>query len=636
MSLPTAPPVPADRRFSDDGGTARPSGLRSAVVDTLRMPNASTTESIERRGWLLLGAVLIVLSLVTMPQLALQYRMRGVDLPLAEVVFSGFATWLPFFLLAPAIFTMARRFPLEPGNWRRSFGVHILGSLAVCVAYAGCRWAASHIPLVDPVPLPFSWLLVSQFYLAFQSYWVLVAVHQAWHNYKRFRDRALRASQLEARLARAQLEVLKGQLHPHFLFNTLNAISTLVHRDAHAADEMITQLSDLLRLSLESIGVQEVRLGQEVEFLSRYLDIQRHQAWPRDASRMRTDRGDCATERPLARSRGARRRPGLPPGSGGPADARHRPAQHPGAAARVVRPRRRADLVEPPRWRSRGAAAPADWRRRGALRVRRRSLCMTLRTLIVDDEPLARERVRMMLGMHDDVAVVGEYGDGQQAIDAIRTQRPDLVFLDVQMPGVDGFGVLRALEGEVMPYVVFVTAYDQYALRAFEVHALDYVLKPFNAERFSQALQRARSAIAKRDEGEVGVDRDRLRSLVASLTAEQREKQRIVVKSSGRVFFVKVDDIDWIEAEGNYVRLHMGAQSHLLRETMKGMESVLDTSQFIRIHRSTIVNADRIRELQPLFHGEYAVILRDGTRLVASRGPDNRLKKLLAEATIHG
>ena len=261
---------------------------------------------------------------------------------------------------------------------------------------------------------------------------------------------------------------------------------------------------------------------------------------------------------------------------------------------------------------------------------------MSLRTLIVDDEPLARERVRMMLGMHDDVAVIGEVGDGQQAIDAIRQERPDLVFLDVQMPSVDGFGVLRALEGEIMPHVVFITAYDQYALRAFEVHALDYVLKPFNAERFSQALQRARTAISKRDDLDGSVDKDRLRSLVASLTAEQREKQRIVVKSSGRVFFVKVDDIDWIEAEGNYVRLHMGTQSHLLRETMKGMESVLDTAQFIRIHRSTIVNADRIRELQPLFHGEYAVILRDGTRLVASRGPDNRLKKLLAEATIHG
>jgi two-component system LytT family sensor kinase len=276
MSLQDASSFTGDRRpVSDDSSAIRLGGLREAVVDTLRTPHASQTERIERRGWLLLALILVVLSLVTMPQLALQYRMRGVALPMAEIVFSGFATWLPFLLLAPSIFRMARRFPMEPGNWRRSFGVHLVGSLAVCVAYAGCRWAVSHIPIVDPQPLPFTWLLVSQFYLAFQSYWVLVAVHQAWHNYKRFRDRALRASQLEARLARAQLEVLKGQLHPHFLFNTLNAISTLVHRDARAADEMITQLSDLLRMSLDSIGVQEVRLGQEVEFLSRYLDIQR-------------------------------------------------------------------------------------------------------------------------------------------------------------------------------------------------------------------------------------------------------------------------------------------------------------------------------------------------------------------------
>jgi two-component system LytT family sensor kinase len=268
---PSTSPVPS----LDEVGRSPMGDLRTAVVDTLRMPNGPHTDAIERRGWLLFAAVLVVLSLVTMPQLALQYRMRGVELPLGEIVFSGFATWLPFLLLAPAIFSIARRFPLEPGNWRRSFGMHVLGSLAVCVAYAGCRWAVSHIPFVDPEPLPFTWLLVSQFYLAFQSYWVLVAVHQAWHNYRRFRDRALRASQLEARLARAQLEVLKGQLHPHFLFNTLNAISTLVHRDPHGADEMITKLSDLLRMSLDSIGVQEVRLGQEVEFLSRYLDIQR-------------------------------------------------------------------------------------------------------------------------------------------------------------------------------------------------------------------------------------------------------------------------------------------------------------------------------------------------------------------------
>jgi two-component system LytT family response regulator len=259
---------------------------------------------------------------------------------------------------------------------------------------------------------------------------------------------------------------------------------------------------------------------------------------------------------------------------------------------------------------------------------------MTLRTLIVDDEPLARERVRMMLAAHPDVTIVGECGDGRQAIEAIRDLRPDVVFLDVQMPGLDGFEVLRALDEEPLPYVIFVTAYDRYAIQAFDVHALDYVLKPFSPDRFAQALERARGARGRI--GERLTDHARLRELVASITAEQREKQRIVVKSSGRVFFVKVDDIDWIEAEGNYVRLHVGSQSHLLRETMKGMEAVLDQSQFIRIHRSTIVNADRIRELQPLFHGEYAVLLQDGTRLVASRGPDNRLRRLLSDATIHG
>jgi two-component system, LytTR family, sensor kinase len=249
--------------------------LRRAVVESLRVPHSEYTAAIERHAWLLLFGVLLLLSLLTMPQLALQYWMRGVVLPVHEVVLSGLATWAPFALLAPFVVWMARRNPLEPHTWKRSLVWHVLASLVVCLGYATLRWAVSHVPLVDPEPLPFWWLLVSQFYLAFQSYWVLVAVHQAWHNYKRFRDRALRASQLEARLARAQLEVLKGQLHPHFLFNTLNAISTLVHRDAHAADAMITQLSDLLRMSLDSIGVQEVRLGQEIDFLSRYFDIQR-------------------------------------------------------------------------------------------------------------------------------------------------------------------------------------------------------------------------------------------------------------------------------------------------------------------------------------------------------------------------
>jgi two-component system LytT family sensor kinase len=272
MSHEPVHPSPAP---SGSAAAAPASTLRGAVLDSLRAPHSIHTETVERRAWLLLFAVLLVLSVLTMPQLALQYSMRGVSLPWHEIVFSGLATWLPFAALAPLIITLARRFPLEPSTWRFSLLVHVGGSLAVCLGYAVLRWALSYVPIVDPSPLPFVWLLVSQFYLAFQSYWVLVAVHQAWHNYMRFRDRALRASQLEARLAKAQLEVLKGQLHPHFLFNTLNAISTLVHRDPSAADEMITQLSDLLRMSLDSIGVQEVTLGQEIDFLSRYLDIQR-------------------------------------------------------------------------------------------------------------------------------------------------------------------------------------------------------------------------------------------------------------------------------------------------------------------------------------------------------------------------
>ena len=256
-----------------------------------------------------------------------------------------------------------------------------------------------------------------------------------------------------------------------------------------------------------------------------------------------------------------------------------------------------------------------------------------IRTLIVDDEPLARERLRTLLEQEADVQIVGECGDGRQAVTAITEQAPDLVFLDIQMPGMDGFGVLQSITDRPLPAVIFVTAYDQYALQAFEVHALDYLLKPFTARRFQKALQRARQDVKKEAPGEHPVER-RLLNLLDDLGGERRYTKRIVVKSSGRIHFVKVDEIDWVEAEGNYVRLHIGAHSHLLRETMKGMEAALDPEKFIRIHRSTIVNTERIRELQPLFHGEYAVLLYDGTRLVASRGPENRLRRMLEAATV--
>jgi two-component system, LytTR family, response regulator len=256
-----------------------------------------------------------------------------------------------------------------------------------------------------------------------------------------------------------------------------------------------------------------------------------------------------------------------------------------------------------------------------------------IRTLIVDDEPLARERLRTLLQQESDIEIVGECADGRQAITAIGADAPDLVFLDIQMPVLDGFGVIQSLEDRPLPAVIFVTAYDQYALRAFEVHALDYLLKPFTAKRFQKALERARAELVRGENGKAGFEQ-RLINLLEDLNGEKKHPKRLVVKSSGRVYFLKIDEIDWIEAEGNYVRLHVGANSHLLRETMKGMEAALDPDRFIRIHRSTIVNTERIRELQPLFHGEYAVILTDGTRLVASRGPENRLRRMLEAATV--
>jgi two-component system, LytTR family, response regulator len=269
---------------------------------------------------------------------------------------------------------------------------------------------------------------------------------------------------------------------------------------------------------------------------------------------------------------------------------------------------------------------------------------MTIRVCIADDEPLARERIRTFLEQEPDVRVVSECADGAEAIAEIQRERPDLVFLDIQMPGLNGFEVARRLmereeappalvfvtaydQHALPPAVIFVTAHDEYALQAFEVHALDYLLKPFNGERFRRALQRARLELLK--EQPAGVSQ-RLLSLLEELQQQgRRPQERLVLKTSGRVSFLKVDEIDWIEAEGNYVRLHVGVTSHLLRETMKGIEARLDPSRFIRIHRSTIVNTDRIRELQPLFHGEYAVILQDGTRLTASRGPDNKLRRFI-------
>jgi two-component system, LytTR family, response regulator len=251
-----------------------------------------------------------------------------------------------------------------------------------------------------------------------------------------------------------------------------------------------------------------------------------------------------------------------------------------------------------------------------------------IKTLIVDDEPLARERLAGLLEPLENVDLVGQCRDGEEAVIAIHDLAPDLVFLDIQMPGMSGFDVIDAIGTDRMPLVIFVTAYDQHALRAFQVRALDYLLKPFDRERFTDALQRARKQLERDETGDIG---RRLLALVKDLRRDQPRSDRLVVKSGGRLFFLRTDEIDWVEAAGNYVRLHVGSASHLLRETMAAMEARLDPEKFFRIHRSRIVNIDRIQELQPWLNGEYAVMLRTGARLTLSRGYREKLQERLGQ-----
>jgi two-component system LytT family response regulator len=257
---------------------------------------------------------------------------------------------------------------------------------------------------------------------------------------------------------------------------------------------------------------------------------------------------------------------------------------------------------------------------------------VTLRVVIVDDEELARRGVRSRLERSDDVRVVAECGTGKEAIGAIRRTTPDLVFLDVQMPGMNGFEVIAAVGLEPLPQVIFVTAHDKYAIRAFEVHALDYLLKPIDDERFDAALAHARGALARERQSDLAQRVASLLRGVGDASEGARGKgyaERFVVRSGGRVIFVPALDIDWVEAAGDYVRLHAGKKSWLLRETMASIESRLDAGSFARIHRSAIVNVERIAEMRSYDNGEYLVLLRDGTQLKLSRSHRAALQQLV-------
>jgi two-component system, LytTR family, response regulator len=266
-----------------------------------------------------------------------------------------------------------------------------------------------------------------------------------------------------------------------------------------------------------------------------------------------------------------------------------------------------------------------------------------LRVLVVDDEPLARSGIAALASRDDDIEIVGECGDGKLAVESILELAPDLVLLDVQMPEMTGFDVLHAIGADKMPAVIFITAYDHFAVRAFEVNALDYLLKPFDDERFSAAMSRAKRTIR---ESQVDVLSEQLLGLLKSTGKDPASRSaappqsprnesflsRLVVKNGGRVLFVRTEEIDWIEAADYYVRLHIARKSHLLRETMSALEGQLDPTRFFRVHRSAIVNLDRVVEIQPYFHGEHILLLQDGSKLKLSRARKEKLEQVLKQA----
>lgn len=244
-----------------------------------------------------------------------------------------------------------------------------------------------------------------------------------------------------------------------------------------------------------------------------------------------------------------------------------------------------------------------------------------MRVLIVDDEPIARRGLRRLLEPESDVQIVGEVSNGIAAVEKIAELKPDLVFLDIQMPEMDGLEVVAAVTPEKMPPVVFVTAFDKYAIDAFDLNAADYVLKPVDPERFQRALARARGRM-KDDVSE------QLERILESVRPSRRE--RLVLRSAGKVQFVNVDEIDWINAEDNYVRIHAGGKTYLMRETVGGIEQRLDRDRFVRIRRSTIVRIDRIKEIRSLLNGTFELHLEDGTRVTSARRFREQIERLLA------
>jgi two-component system, LytTR family, response regulator len=251
-----------------------------------------------------------------------------------------------------------------------------------------------------------------------------------------------------------------------------------------------------------------------------------------------------------------------------------------------------------------------------------------IRALIADDETLARKFIRQMLRDDRDFEIIGECGNGKETVAMIRKESPDVVFLDVQMPEMDGFAVLESIGIERLPEIIFTTAYEQYAIRAFELHALDYLLKPFDQTRFKDAIKYAKERFRSERWND---GRMQISALLENIKNKPQYVERLVIKSGGRITFLRIDEINWIEADDKYVHLHTGKARPMVRQTLSAMEAQLDPAKFRRVHRSAIVNVERIAELQPLFSGEYSILLQDGTKLTLSRNYRDKLFDLLGK-----
>ncbi len=247
-----------------------------------------------------------------------------------------------------------------------------------------------------------------------------------------------------------------------------------------------------------------------------------------------------------------------------------------------------------------------------------------IKTIVIDDEPLACKRIVNLLEEDKEIHIAAVCKDGNEAIEKINDLQPDVVFLDIQMPEINGFEVLRKIDTDYLPVIVFVTAYDEYAIKAFEVHALDYLLKPFDKARFFDALEQAKKAVHQSSDEFI---KEKLNDFLQSFDNSQRPLQHMMIKASDRYFFLKAEDIDWIESAGNYVKIHSGDKNYLIRDTMENMVKKLDSNLFFRIHRSTIVNVNKIRELEQWFHGDYKVIMKDGEKLKMSRNYKDLLQR---------